>query len=89
MPYIHNEHQFFNSFISYLRKKCQIAYKPGSVQFSNRKTDGYSSGAPVTGCLTRPTRATCAKTRLIKFDITQPLSCRPYLILLPVGFTLP
>ena len=46
--------------------------------------DGHSSGTPVTGRLTQPTRTTARKFA----SRTLPV-CRPYLVLLLVGFALP
>jgi hypothetical protein len=46
--------------------------------------DGHSSGTPVTGRLARPTRTTGPETGLPAVR-----ERRPYLVLLPVGFTVP
>ena len=46
--------------------------------------DGHSSRMPVTGHLARPTRAAGPGMK----PAGKPV-CRPYLVLLPVGFTLP
>ena len=46
--------------------------------------DGHSSGTPVAGRLARPTRATARKPA----RGPKP-ACRPYLVLLPAGFTVP
>ena len=60
---------------------CQTACKPGSVRAEAR--DDHSSGTRLAARLTRPTRtaereSSCALR-----------CCRPYSVLLPVGFTLP
>ncbi len=60
------------------------ARRPVSRVLSPQAGDGHSSGTSVTGRLARPTRAAARK----------PASglaprCRPYLVLLPVGFALP
>ena len=47
--------------------------------------DDHSSGTPVTGRLTRPTRAATRKCVWLR----ESEGCRPYLVLLPVGFTVP
>ena len=49
-----------------------------------RKGDGHSSGTPVAGRLARPTRAATRK----RARGPKP-ACRPYSVLLPVGFTMP
>ncbi len=67
-------------------KKSQTACKPGSVPAS--AGDGHSSGTPVTGRLARPTRASARKPAC-RTSIAWGPACRPYLVLLPVGFTLP
>ena len=65
-----------------LGAKCQTACKPGSVR-TVLVRDGHSSRTRLTARLTRPTRTTkreclCALRH-----------CRPYSVLLPVGFALP
>ena len=60
----------------------QTACKPGSVPASAE--DGHSSGTPVAGRLKRPTRAAARKPA----SGPKP-RCRPYSVLLPVGFALP
>src|SRR4051812_33394230 len=53
--------------------------------------DDHSSGTPITGGLTRPTRTTTRKRifrRISAVTRTTPEG-RPYLVLLQVGFTLP
>ena len=63
-------------------RERQTACKPGSVPPCGG--DGHSSGTSVAGRLARPTRAATRKTRLG--------DCSPdrsYLVLLPVGFTVP
>lgn len=47
--------------------------------------DDHSSGTSVTGRLTRPTRAATRKCVWLRLRE----GCRPYLVLLPVGFTVP
>ncbi len=64
------------------KKKCQTVCKPGSVPAE--AGDGHSSGTPVTGRLVRPTRAAARKPTRREYP-----ACRPYLVLLPVGFTVP
>ena len=58
---------------------------------AGRADDGHSSGAPVTGRLARPTRTAARKHRLPASapQRPRPPACRPYLVLLPVGFTVP
>ena len=70
------------SFRGKTAKKRQTACKPGSVPLCGG--DGHSSGTPVAGRLARPTRAATRKTRLGDFSPD-----RSYLVLLPVGFTVP
>ena len=65
-----------------LGAKCQTACKPGSVR-TDVVRDGHSSRTRLAVRLTRPTRTTerecsCALRR-----------CRPYSVLLPVGFAVP
>jgi len=64
------------------RKKCQTACKPGSVPAE--AGDGHSSGTSVAGRLVRPTRATARKHARRESPARH-----PYLVLLPVGFTVP
>jgi hypothetical protein len=68
-------------------KPRQTACKPGSVparSMTVRAGDGHSSGTSVAGRLARPTRVTARK------HACGPKPTRhPYLVLLPVGFTLP
>src|SRR3546814_6432344 len=59
------------------KQKRQAACKPGSVPAE--AGDGHSSGTPVAGRLARPTRAAARKCAM----------CRPYSVLLPVGFAVP
>lgn len=47
--------------------------------------DDHSSGTPVTGRLTRPTRTATRKC----VWLSRRKGCRPYLVLLPVGFAVP
>jgi hypothetical protein len=61
-------------------EKRQTACKPGSVP--GCPGDGHSSGTSVAGRLVRPTRAAARKP-------ASPKACRPYLVLLPVGFAVP
>jgi len=62
----------------------QTAYKPGFVgRGVVPARDGHSSATPVTRRLMQPTR-TAAQTRV--WDCSQ---CRPYSVLLPVGFAVP
>ena len=63
-----------------------MVYKPGSVPLAaeTARIDGHSSGTPVTERLTQPTRTTARKPA----SRTPPV-CRPYLVLLLVGFALP
>ena len=67
-------------------RKIQTVYKPGSVPLAAETTrmDGHSSGTPVTGRLTQPTRTTARKHA----SRISPV-CRLYLVLLLVGFALP
>ena len=68
------------------RKRCQMACKPGSVSAAAEAlaNDGHSSGAAVAGRLVQPTRTAGAET----FPAGEPAR-HSYLVLLPVGFTLP
>jgi len=52
-----------------------------------RDGDGHSSGTPVAGRLVRPTRA--AARRPARRRRSRGGACRSYLVLLPVGFSLP
>ena len=72
--------------IDAIGRGCQLACKPGSVR-SDVATgrDGHSSGTPVAGRLEQPTRTAARKHAWIG----QARPCRPYSVLLPVGFTVP
>ena len=61
--------------------KCQPACKPGSVRAF--ALDDHSSGASVAGDFARPTRAAGRKSPGPEGP------CRPYSVLLPVGFAMP
>ena len=61
---------------------CQTVCKPGSVPAG--AGDGHSSGTSVAERLVRPTRA-AAQKRACRPKPAR----RPYLVLLPVGFTVP
>ncbi len=64
--------------------KCQSAYKPGFVwPLPSQQRDNHSSGTELTHCLLQPTRM----TSLEKAGAEAPH--HPYLVLLPMGFTLP
>src|SRR5256885_8646172 len=65
---------------------CQTVCKPGSVP--PESGDGHSSGTFVTERLARPTRAAARKARPATLAEAS-AACRSYLVLLPVGFTLP
>jgi hypothetical protein len=69
----------------YCFDNCQMACKPGSVTAGEPADDGHSSGTPVARRLARPTRAAGRKQPRRRRNA----SCRPYLVLLPVGFALP
>lgn len=72
--------------IGLIRKKRQLACKPGSVRPGvSAGRDGHSSGTPVAGRLEQPTRTAARKPAWI--GRTDP--CRPYSVLLPVGFAVP
>jgi len=62
--------------------KCQTACKPGSVP-ALRAGDDHSSGTSVAGRLAQPTRMAARKRARLRG------ACHPYLVLLPVGFTVP
>jgi hypothetical protein len=64
------------------RERRQSACKPGSVPAE--AGDGHSSGTPVARRLARPTRAAARKPACGPRP-----ACRPYLVLLPVGFAVP
>ena len=76
--------------------KRQTACKPGSVpplgcRAAPRDGDGHSSGTPVAGRLVRPTRAAArrpARRRRIRIAPGGGVR-RSYLVLLPVGFSVP
>ena len=67
----------------------QTACKPGSVPLSGfpKGGDGHSSGAPVAERLVRPTRAAARRPARHLGSLRD--ACRSYLVLLPVGFSLP
>jgi len=69
---------------------CQTVCKPGSVppRPNSLSGDGHSSGTFVTERLARPTRAAARKARPAALAEAS-TACRSYLVLLPVGFTLP
>ncbi len=71
----------------------QTACKPGSVPappVARRPGDSHSSGTSVTGRLARPTRAAAWKPACRPPARTPAGAARrPYLVLLPVGFTVP
>ena len=69
--------EFCSCNVLFLVEKCQAACKPGSVPAC--AGDGHSSGTPVAGRLARPTRTAARKCAI----------CRPYSVLLPVGFAVP
>ena len=71
------------------RKRRQTAGKPGSVPPGLPDGDGHSSGTSVTGRLARPTRAAVRKPTQLMILHEKSKACRPYLVLLPVGFALP
>ena len=64
------------------RPVSRVLYPP------RRAGDGHSSGTPVTGRLARPTRTAARKPARRPPSRRMP-ACRPYLVLLPVGFTVP
>jgi len=68
------------------KKISQTACKPGSVSAlpEGSADDDHSSGTSVTGRLARPTRTAARKSAGLPKQ-----ACRPYLVLLPVGFTVP
>ena len=72
---------------SRLVKRAQAACKPGSVP-GTMPEDGHSSGTRVATSLARPTRTTGPETSLPRHS-RERLGRRPYLVLLPVGFTVP
>src|SRR5437763_2392280 len=67
-------------------QKAQTVCKPGSVP--PESGDGHSSGTFVAERLARPTRAAARKVRPAA-PAKASTACRSYLVLLPVGFTLP
>src|SRR6184192_1057144 len=68
----------------------QTVCKPGSVPPWDKPLggDGHSSGTFVAERLVRPTRAAARKARPAA-PAKANAACRSYLVLLPVGFTLP
>jgi len=67
------------------RGECQPVCKPGSVRAGFPAVDDHSSGTPVAGRFSQPTRATGPETALTAFRPPR----HPYSVLLPVGFALP
>jgi hypothetical protein len=67
-------------------QRRQTVCKPGSVP--PESGDGHSSGTFVAERLTRPTRAAARKARPAA-PANAESACRSYLVLLPVGFSLP
>jgi hypothetical protein len=65
---------------------CQTACKPGSVLARRRAMDDHSSGTPVARRLARPTRAAAREPAC---RASGKPTCRPYLVLLRVGFAVP
>ncbi len=65
--------------------ECQTVCKPGSVPAPRGAGDDHSSGMPVARHLTRPTRTAIRKQTAAPEDA----ACRPYLVLLQVGFAVP
>ena len=74
----------------FLGDNCQTVCKPGSVppRPNSLSGDGHSSGTFVTERLARPTRAAARKACPAALAEAS-TACRSYLVLLPVGFTLP
>ena len=62
-----------------LEKYCVRRPISRVLSSARRRMDGHSSGTAVTDRLTRPTRTAIRKR----------ITCRPYLVLLPVGLALP
>ncbi|MFM2045591.1 MAG: hypothetical protein RLY86_4167 [Pseudomonadota bacterium] len=62
-------------------------YPPAGAECGRYPGDGHSSGTPVAGRLTQPTRTAARKRACTK--ALQPGHGRPYSVLLPVGFTMP
>jgi len=54
-----------------------------------RKRDGHSSRTPVTRRLQQPTRTAVLDIDLRRQRLPAKASCRPYSVLLPVGFAMP
>jgi hypothetical protein len=69
----------------------QSVYKPGSGWHAKtfRLRDGHSSWTPVTRRLQQPTRTAVLDIDLRSSRRSAKSSCRPYSVLLPVGFALP
>ena len=65
-------------------RKKKNARRSVSRVLSPRTGDGHSSGTPVTGRLARPTRMAMRKC-----TCPREADDHPYLVLLPVGFTVP
>jgi hypothetical protein len=73
--------------------KHQPACKPGSVgprPLARTKRDGHSSGTTLARCLKQPTRTASLTSlpRTLSLIANHP-RCRPYSVLLPVGFAMP
>ncbi len=71
----------------------QTACKPGSVgprPFALTRRDGHSSGTTLARCFEQPTRTASLTSlpRVLSHHANSP-RCRPYSVLLPVGFTMP
>jgi hypothetical protein len=76
-----------------LMDKHQPACKPGSVgprPLARTKRDGHSSGTTLARCLKQPTRTASLTSlpRTLSLIANHP-RCRPYSVLLLVGFTMP
>src|ERR1043165_3767246 len=71
----------------------QPACKPGSVGhrlLAQAIRDGHSSGTMFAHCLEQPTRTASLTSLLRRYRLaTIGPRCRPYSVLLPVGFALP
>ena len=80
------------NFLQLFKKLGQTICKPGSVpatSVARGAGDGHSSGTSVTGRLARPTRAAARKPACPPAARRPLMGHCPYLVLLPVGFTMP
>jgi len=74
------------------RSRYQPACKPGSVghrSLARTIRDGHSSGTMFAHCLEQPTRTASLTSPCGVIACANSPRCRPYSVLLPVGFAMP